>query len=148
MSTYTEQDCLDQIARMKTWREDAGDALEEKGAIQDASNTLLADMPALIASIDTEPPYVRGTAEFISVTPSSAAHQFTMGVESNTSWTGTAVAMGADGAGITFSGTGDSSVTLTCSGAQPGASLFYRVLLTCNDSSARSCVWVQRYPIS
>lgn len=147
MSTYTEQDCLDRIGQMKTWRENAGVALENKGAIQDSSATKLADMPALIRAIDTEPPYAYfEEGEFKSVNPNgNTAYQFDVHVKSNTSWSVNAVNMGSSGSGQTFSGTGDQTLTLTCSNARPYSTTFYRVVIYPSGTDDDTFLWVQRY---
>ena len=147
MSTHTEQDCLDRIAQMKTWRENAGVALENKGAIADSSNTKLADMPALIQAADPEPPYAYfQEGSFIAVNPNgNTAYQFQVHVKSNTSWSLNAVNMGSSGGGLTFNGTGDQTLTLTCSNTRPYSTVFYRVVIYPSGTDDDMFLWVQRY---
>lgn len=142
----TEQDCLDKISEMKDYRIDAGKALEEKNAVIDSSATLLADMPALIPNAGI-PPYVRATVDFKSVTPNNDQN-FTLNIKSNTTWYVVAVSMGPGGAGQTFTGAGDSTITITYSSTLPGSSYFYRVLVKNTVTNERQCVWIQRYNIS
>lgn len=142
----TEQDCLDKISEMKDYRIDAGKALEERNAIIDSSTTLLADMPALIPNAGL-PPYVRATVDFKRVTPNSDQN-FTLNIKSNTTWSVNAVNMGPGGTGQTFTGVGDSTITITYSSALPGSSYFYRVLVKNTVTNERQCVWIQRYNIS
>ena len=156
MSTYTEQDCLNKIAQMKTWREDAGDALEEKRAIEDASATLLEDMPPLIALAGQDGTYCyvyrTDTQDFSYdyglVTSPSTSNTITLAVKSNTSWEINGTQMGSDAAGQIFTGTGDSSVTLTCSSVWPYLCRFYRILVGINNNAIRHCFWLQRYSIN
>lgn len=146
MSTYTEQDCLDRIAQMKTWREDAGDALEEKDAIADASNTKLADMPALITAADPNPPYAVPEFNFYSASGSNPT--VSINVKSNTTWHYNAVNMGTSGGGVSGTGSGNQTLNIACSTTQPYGSRFYRVYIECDGTTERTFAWVQRYATS
>ena len=146
MSTYTEQDCLDRIAQMKTWRANAGVALENIRAIQDSSNTKLADMPALIQAVNIVPYAYFQEGSFKAVNPNgNTAYQFQVHVKSNTSWSVNAVNMGSNGSGQTFSGTGDQTLTLTCSNARPYSTYCYRVVIYPSGTDDDTFLWVQRY---
>lgn len=108
MGTYTEQDCLDRISLMKTWREDAGTALGDKGVNADAS-TLLADMPALISSI-SEAPYARfDSRQYTAHLSDLQNNQYpVVSILSNTRWS----AVVNNATVVPSSGTGDASVTV------------------------------------
>lgn len=120
MSTYTEQDCLNKIGQMKTWREDAGDALESKGVIADSSATLLADMPPLIRAAGGSP-YARFDKTQYVCTYSNL--NFTMNIISNTSWS-----LEGDGNPVftPASGTGCMTVSVQCSSAGGQANVISR----------------------
>lgn len=139
MSTYTEQDCLNKIVQMKAWRADAGDALEAKGVIQDASSLLLGNMPPYIQLVGASP-YARfDKAEYVC---SSSNRTFTINISSNTSWT-----LSGDCSYSQNSGTGDATVTGTAptSGAYPNALTYcFRVYLT--SSGGKELAIVARKP--
>lgn len=145
MSTYTEQDCLDKIGQMKTWRENAGIALENRGAIEDSSNTKLADMPALIATVGDNGNYFyiyhnnSGRTSYSSTSGDSLSIVLT--VKSNISWT-----VNVDSPAQTFTGTGDSDITISLNDTQPYGTYFYRVLWSAGG--IEGCLRMQRYAIN
>ena len=141
MSTYSEQDCLNKIAQMKTWRENAGTELENKGVIQDASNLLLADMPNYIF-VTGKSPYARfDKAEYTCKYQSTSTRTFTVNIYSNTSWT-----LSGDCTFSQNSGTGNATITAVApaSGSYPTAlSYCYRMYLT-SDGGKELAIVVRR----
>lgn len=140
MSTYSENDVLDLAANLKSYREDACDALEEKLIVQDASNLKLEDIPGVLNNTQLSTYAYFGSVYYYRTGNGTVD----IDVKSNTSWT--LDATGQSSANVT-SGTGDTTVTITLS--QTGSvystlSVFVRIILTNNVTGEQIITWIQR----
>lgn len=141
MSTYSEQDCLDKIAQMKTWRTNAGTALENKGVIQDASNLLLGDMPPYIQMVGSSL-YARfDKAEYTCKYQSTSTRTFTVNIYSNTNWT-----LSGDCTFSQNSGTGNATITAIApaSGSYPTALSYCFKMYLESDGGKELAIVVRR----
>lgn len=140
MSTYSENDVLDLAANLKSYREDACDALEEKLIVQDASSLKLEDIPGVLNNTQ-----LSAYAYFGSIYYSRAGNgTVDIDIKSNTSWSLNPT--GQSSANVS-SGTGDTTVTLTLS--QTGSvysslSVFFRIILTNTATGEQTVTWIQR----
>lgn len=140
MSTYSKNDVLDLATDLKSYREDACDALEEKFIVQDASNLKLEDIPGVLSNVQLSTYAYFGSVYYYRTGNGTVD----IDVKSNTSWT--LGATGSSSANIT-SGTGDTTVTITLS--QTGSlysslSMFFRIILTNTATGEQMITWIQR----
>lgn len=140
MNTHTENDVLTLAADLKSYREDACDALEEKLIVMDASNLKLEDIPGVLNNTQ-----LSTYAYFGSICYNRTGNgTVDIDVKSNTSWS--LQATGQSSANVT-TGSGDTTVTITLS--QGGSvyatlSIFVRIILTNNVTGEQIVTWIQR----
>lgn len=140
MNTYTENDVLTLAADLKSYREDACDALEEKLIVSDASSLKLADIPGVLNNTQ-----LSTYAYFGSICYNRSGNgTVDIDIKSNTNWS--LEATGSSSANVT-SGTGDTTVTITLS--QTGSvysslSMFFRIILTNTATGEQMVTWIQR----
>lgn len=139
MSTYSENDVLDLAANLKSYREDACNALEEKLIVQDASNLKLEDIPGVLNNTQLST-YAYFGSIYYERTGNGTVD---IVIKSNTSWT---LGAGGQSASVT-SGTGDTTVTITLNqtgSAYSSLSMFFRIALTNNVTGEQVITWIQR----
>lgn len=139
MSTYSENDVLDLAANLKSYREDACDALEEKLIVQDASNLKLEDIPGVLNNTQLST-YAYFGSIYYERTGNGTVD---IVIKSNTSWT---LGTGGQSASVT-SGTGDTTVTITLNqtgSAYSSLSMFFRITIINNVTGEQVITWIQR----
>lgn len=139
MSTYSENDVLDLAANLKSYREDACNALEEKLIVQDASNLKLEDIPGVLNNTQLST-YAYFGSIYYERTGNGTVD---IVIKSNTSWT---LGAGGQSASVT-SGTGDTTVTITLNqtgSAYSSLSMFFRITLINNVTGEQVITWIQR----